>query len=212
VGLRYGERAALDRVDLRVAPGERLVVVGETGSGKTTLGKVLTGLYRPDTGRVLVGGVPLASLPPDVLRATAVLIPQEVLLVRGTVADNLAMVPVDLGPDPRARIVAAADSLELAGWLRALPDGLDTEVGDHGSLVSAGERQLLALVRAALVDPLVLVLDEATAAVDPVTAARVEEALARASRDRVVVVIAHRPDTVDRAERRVELVSGRVRG
>ncbi|KHL13192.1 ABC-type multidrug transport system fused ATPase/permease subunit [Mumia flava] len=210
IGYAYGGRDALTDVDLEIHPGERVALVGRTGSGKTTLGKILAGLYQPDVGTVLLDDAPLSSLGPDTLRSRVVLIPQEVVLVSGTVADNLAMVPTDLGADPYGRMHAAATSLGLASWLGALSDGLDTPVGDHGRLVSAGERQLIALVRAALVDPEVLVLDEATADVDPVTAARVEDALARAARTRSVIVIAHRPDTVRRADRRIELVAGRV--
>ncbi len=212
VGYAYDPgTAVLHGVDLTVRSGERVALVGATGSGKTTLGKLLAGLYRPDSGDVRLGGVPLSRWDPAALRREVVFVPQEVTLVSGTVADNLMMVPVDLEPDPRRTMAAAAASLGLDGWLESLPEGLDTPVGDHGTRISAGERQLVALVRAALLDPAVLVLDEATADVDPGTAASVEDALSRAARGRAVVVIAHRPDTVGRADRSVEMMGGVVR-
>lgn len=130
---------------------------------------------------------------------------------RGTLADNLALVPgVSDDDDGRARMLATARGLGLERWLSEQPDGLDTHVGEQGEALSAGERQLVALLRAMLADPAVLVLDEATADVDPVTAARVEDALARAGSERTVIVIAHRPDTVARADRVIRLDAGRL--
>lgn len=202
---------ALSEVNLTLRPGERVALVGPTGSGKTTLGKVIAGLYSPDRGTALLDGTPVEqAVRADAGGRHVALVPQEVRLVSGTIADNLAMIPRGLGPEPRTTMLKAAADLGLEEWLATLPDGLDTEVGDHGSRISAGERQLVALIRAVLVDPGVLVLDEATADVDPTTAARVEDAVAHLSPGRIVVVIAHRPDTVARADRLVEVVDGRV--
>ncbi|MFT3861499.1 ABC transporter ATP-binding protein [Micropruina sp.] len=214
VGYHYvADRPALTDVSLRVRPGERVALVGATGSGKTTLGKVLAGLYPPDAGRLSYSDRPLADFDEAELRRRIVLVPQEVLLVRGTLADNLALTPgVNDDPAGREQMLSTARVLGLDRWLAEQPEGLDTHVGEQGESLSAGERQLVALLRAVLADPAVLVLDEATADVDPVTAARVENALARAGSGRAVVVIAHRPDTVARADRVIKLEAGRVVG
>ncbi|MFJ6725119.1 ABC transporter ATP-binding protein [Streptomyces sp. NPDC091281] len=198
-----GGRAVLDGLTLTVRPGDRLAVVGETGSGKSTLGKLLAGLYPPDRGRVTFAGHDLADLNPDQLRRRIVLVPQEVALVEGTLAENLAMTAAS--PD-RERITAGLGRLGLTAWADGLPDGLDTPLTDRG--LSAGERQLVAIVRAFLTDPAVLVLDEATAGVDHDTAARIEDALAAAGADRTLIVIAHRGDTIARATRRLTLPRG----
>ncbi|MFT3970470.1 MAG: ABC transporter ATP-binding protein [Micropruina sp.] len=214
IGYHYlADRPALTDVSLRVQPGERVALVGATGSGKTTLGKVLAGLYAPDTGELSYAGQPLAGFDEAELRRRIVLVPQEVLLLRGTLAENLALAPgVKDDPNGRKKMLATARVLGLDRWLAEQPAGLDTNVGEQGESLSAGERQLVALLRAVLADPAVLVLDEATADVDPVTAARVENALARAGSGRAVVVIAHRPDTVARADRVIRLDAGRVAG
>ncbi|MEU4041718.1 ABC transporter ATP-binding protein [Streptomyces antibioticus] len=200
---RPGGRTVLDGLTLTVPPGDRLAVVGETGSGKSTLGKLLTGLYPPDHGRITFAGHDLAALDPEAVRARIALVPQEVALVEGTLAENLAMTA---GVPGRARITEAVGRLGLTAWAGTLPDGLDTPVTDRS--LSAGERQLVAIVRAFLTDPAVLVLDEATAGVDHDTAARIEEALAAAAEDRTLIVIAHRTDTIARAHRTLTLPHG----
>ncbi|MCS0637497.1 ABC transporter ATP-binding protein/permease [Streptomyces sp. LP05-1] len=206
VGFAYGPgRPVLDGLTLTVASGERLVVAGPTGSGKSTLGKLLAGLYVPDRGTVAFAGHDLSGLDPARLRERIVLVPQEVVLVAGTLAENLAMVP---GRPGRARIEETVGRLGLAAWVAALPDGLDTPVGTR--TLSAGERQLVAVVRAALADPAVLILDEATAGVDHETAARIEEALSVTAGDRTLIVIAHRADTLGRGRRLLTLPGGRL--
>ncbi|ASW55462.1 ABC transporter ATP-binding protein [Plantactinospora sp. KBS50] len=195
--------------DIRVhfAPGEHAGLVGETGSGKTTLAKLLCGLYLPDSGTVRLGGTDLAELDGAELRRRLVLIPQQVHLVAGTFADNLALAPGRPGRDDFAR---AAERLGLDGWVAGLPDGFDTALGRRGERFSAGERQLVGLIRAAMTDPEVLILDEATADLDPGTAHRIESALARLRAGRTVLVIAHRPSTIERLPRVVRLHAGRV--
>ncbi|MFT4167254.1 MAG: ABC transporter ATP-binding protein [Microlunatus sp.] len=213
VDFHYGDpsRPALTDVSMAVRCGERVALAGPTGAGKSTLAKLLAGLYRPASGRVAYGGVSLTDVEPAELRRHIVLVPQEVVLVPGTVADNLVMVPgLSLDESGLARISAMARRLGLAEWVAGLPDGLDTDVGDEGGRLSAGERQLIALLRAALTPAGVLVLDEATADVDPGTAARVEDALTRLTDDRAVVVVAHRPDTIARADRVIHVVAGRI--
>lgn len=202
----YGSgRPVLGGLSLTVEPGDRLVVAGATGSGKSTLGKLLAGLYRPDGGTVRYAGHDLAELDEARLRERIVLVPQEVVLIRGTLAENLALTG---GSPDRARIERTLAQLGLADWVGSLPRGLDTPIGPR--TLSAGERQLAAIARAALTDPAVLILDEATAGVDRATAARIEEALSAAAHDRSLIVIAHRADTIARGRRLLTLPEGEV--
>ncbi|MEW2033154.1 ABC transporter ATP-binding protein [Streptomyces roseifaciens] len=195
-------------VSLAFPVGDRSGLVGETGSGKTTLSKLLCGLYAPDRGAVRFAGVDLREIPEAELRRRVVLVPQEVRMVTGTVAANLELVHSTPG---RAEMERAVAELGLQEWLRDL-GGLDAEVGVRGSRLSAGERQIVGLLRAALADPAVLVLDEATADIDPVTAGRLEHALDGMRSDRTIIVVAHRPATIARLPRVVALDGGRVAG
>ncbi|MEU7333581.1 ATP-binding cassette domain-containing protein [Streptomyces parvus] len=178
--------------------GERVGRVGPTGSGKTTLAKLMTGLYAPDSGTVRYDGHDLATLAPAELRRRIVLIPQRVHLVEGTLLDNLRLVPGD--PDEQ-RITEAVDHLGLANRVRSLEEGLHTDLGRGTGRLSAGELQLIGLVRAALLDPAVLVLDEATADIDPETARTLETAIDTLRTDRTLIVIAHREATIKRLPR-----------
>ncbi|MFD4829240.1 ABC transporter ATP-binding protein [Streptomyces uncialis] len=208
VGFTYGPGApVVDGLSLTVAPGERLVVVGPTGAGKSTVGKLLAGLYPPDRGTVTYGGHELTALTARSLRSRIVLVPQEVTLVAGTLGENLAMVAGRPGPD---RVAAVLDTLGLSGWVASLPGGLGTPL--EADSLSTGERQLVAIARAVLADPAVLVLDEATAGVDRETAARIEDALSAAAGDRALVVIAHRAETVARGHRVLTMPEGTVGG
>ncbi|SFP65352.1 ABC transporter ATP-binding protein [Amycolatopsis rubida] len=194
----------LTGVSCTFPPGSRTGLVGPTGSGKTTLAKILTGLYPVDGGCVRYAGVPLEEIEPDLLRRRIMLVPQRVHLVAGTLRDNIRLVP---DPPPDERIARALEELGLREWAANLPAGLDTPAGDS---LSAGERQLVGLIRAALVDPAVLVLDEATADVDPATGDRIERALDRLHAGRSLIVVAHRQSTIDRLPAAVRLESGRV--
>jgi ATP-binding cassette, subfamily B, bacterial len=202
VRFAYAGAEVLHGVSVMFAAGERAGLVGHTGSGKTTLTKLLCGLYRPTGGQVTLGGRPLDDLPRAELRRRVVLIPQDVHLITGTLAENLALTP---GAPDRAAMLGALDRLGLTGW-RDLEDPL----GARGSALSAGERQLVGLLRAALVGPDVLVLDEATADLDPATAARIEAALDVLHEGRTLIVVAHRQTTIDRLPRVVRLSAGRV--
>lgn len=192
----------LGGLSVRVEPGERVGLVGPTGSGKTTLAKLMTGLYAPDSGTVRYDGHDLAALAPAELRRRIVLIPQRVHMIEGTLLDNLRLVPGD--PDERS-IAEAVERLGIADWIRSLDEGLHTDLGRGASKLSAGELQLIGLVRAALLDPAVLVLDEATADIDPETARTLETAIDTLRADRTLIVIAHREATIKRLPRTIRL-------
>lgn len=194
-------------LDLTVAPGTRVAVVGETGSGKSTFAALLTRLTDPTRGRVLLNGVDVRGIRFADLRSHVLLVPQDGFLFDGTIGENVAMGRPDATP---AQITAAFDRLGLSEWLAATPDGLGTRVGERGSALSAGERQLVALVRAAVADPELLVLDEATSSVDPGTEARLAHALDVLAGDRTSVTIAHRLSTAERADEVIVFDRGRV--
>ncbi|WP_438270032.1 ATP-binding cassette domain-containing protein [Pseudofrankia inefficax] len=208
-GLSFGYAEGADvlrDVSVTFPSGDRAGLVGVTGSGKTTLAKLLTGLYEPDVGTVRYGGVDLRVADPDQVRARIVLIPQQVHIITGTLAENLALAP---GEPDRAAMERAVELLGLGDWTARL-GGLDADVGMRGSRLSAGERQIVGLLRAGLVDPPVLLLDEATADLDPDAARRLETAVERLRPGRTLVVIAHRPTTIERLPRIVRVESGRL--
>jgi len=189
---------ALNNVSITVGVGEKLALVGPTGAGKSTLAKLMARLYDPQSGVVSYGGVNLTMATMDSLRKRIVVVPQEGFLFNGTIRDNLRIARSDATDEQIDAAVAAIGATE---HFATLPDGLDTEVRERGSRLSAGERQLVALARAALVDPRVLLLDEATSNLDPGTEAEVEQALERLMSGRTVIVVAHRLSTVQRADR-----------
>jgi ATP-binding cassette, subfamily B, bacterial len=191
-------KPALDNVNVTLTAGTRLALVGPTGAGKSTLAKLMARLYDPQEGSVSFGGVNLRDASMEDLRGRIVVIPQEGFLFDGSVRDNLLIAKPDA---TEAELLAALDRLGLRERFEALPEGLDTEVRERGSRLSAGERQLVALSRAALVDPAVLVLDEATSNLDPGTEMLIEAALERLMVGRSVIVVAHRLSTVQRADK-----------
>ena len=196
-------------IDLDVAAGSSVAVVGATGSGKTTMARLAARFVDPAAGRVLLDGVDLRELDPVQLRRRVVLVPQEGFLFDGTVAENLAYGLRDGGPDdPRVR--AAVEELGLADWVDELPAGMDSPVGQRGEQLSAGERQLVALVRARLAGGDLLLLDEATSAVDPATEVRIAHALTNLTGGRTTVTIAHRLSTAEAADLVVVLDAGEV--
>jgi len=196
-------------VTLDVPAGMSVAVVGATGSGKTTLARLAARFVDPASGRVLLDGEDLRTLDPVALRHRVVLVPQEGFLFDGTVAENLAYgLRSGSADDPRIR--AAVDELGLAGWVDELPAGLHSPVGQRGEQLSAGERQLVALVRARLADGDLLLLDEATSAVDPATEVRIAHALANLVGGRTTVTIAHRLSTAEAADLVVVVDAGEV--
>ncbi|WP_163275975.1 ABC transporter ATP-binding protein [Cellulomonas iranensis] len=216
VGYAYpGGPPVLQDVDLRIAAGTSVAVVGATGSGKTTLAKLVARFMDPTTGAVRLDGVDLREIASQDLRRRVVLVPQEGFLFDGTLAQNVAYglrQDADPDADPRvaARVQEAVDVLGLDAWVAELPGGLATPVGQRGELLSAGERQLVALARASLADGDLLLLDEATSAVDPVAEVRIARALRELSRGRTTLTIAHRLSTAEAADLVVVVHAGRV--
>lgn len=207
VGFHYAsdpDTPVLRGVDLTVHPGERLALVGPTGAGKSTLAKLIVRFYDPTEGSVSIGGLDVRDATLSSLRRTMVVVPQEGFLFNGTLMENVRLSRPDASDD---QIVDAMDSIGILHRFAVLPDGLHTEVRERGSRFSAGEKQLISLARAALADPEILVLDEATSSLDPGTEAVVEEAMDRLSEGRTTIVIAHRLTTAARADR-VAVVAG----
>ncbi len=194
-------------VSLSLATGERLALVGPTGAGKSTLAKLMSRLYDPTEGTVRFGGVDLRDARIGSLRRRIVVVPQEGFLFAGTVRDNVRVGRLDATD---AEVDAAVAELGLLERFEAFPEGLETEVRERGSRLSAGEKQLVSLARAALADPAVLVLDEATSSLDPGTEALVEAAVVRLTEGRSVILVAHRLSTAERADRVAVVADGRL--
>ena len=192
-----GSQPALTNVSLELQAGKRLALVGPTGAGKSTLAKLMARLYDPSEGAIIYGGINLRDATLHSLRERIVVVPQEGFLFNGTIRDN---VRIAKGSATDAEVDEALRALGVYERFMSLPDGLDTEVRERGTRLSAGERQLVSLARAALVDPAVLVLDEATSNLDPGTEYEVEAALEYLMRGRSVIVVAHRLTTVQRAD------------
>jgi ATP-binding cassette subfamily B protein len=198
VGFAYPDGAEVLRdVDLTIEAGRRVAVVGETGSGKTTFAKLLTRLMDPGRGEVRLSGTPLRRVSFDSLRRRVVMVPQDGFLFDDTVAANVRYADPALTD---ADLERAFTELGLADWVAGLPAGLGTPVGERGEALSVGERQLVALARAYVADPDLLVLDEATSAVDPATEVRLQRALEALTRGRTTVAIAHRLSTAEAAD------------
>ncbi|MBG0741340.1 ABC transporter ATP-binding protein [Paeniglutamicibacter antarcticus] len=207
---RYAYRPGHDvlhGVDLHLVRGERLAVVGPSGAGKSTLGRLIAGIHPPTGGSVQVGGVPLVDLPLDELRRQVALVTQEHHVFVGSVADNVRLGKADADG---AEIEQALDDVGALGWARALPEGLETEVGSGAYALTPAQAQELALARLILADPHTLVLDEATSLIDPQAARDLERSLSAVLKGRTVVAIAHRLHTAHDADRVAVVEGGRI--
>jgi ATP-binding cassette, subfamily C, bacterial CydD len=209
VRFAYPARPApvLDELDLELAPGETVALVGESGAGKSTVAALLLRLLEPTAGRVTLGGVDLARCRTDAWRQLVAWVPQHPTLLRGTLSDNIRL------GDPAASDRRVRQAAVLAGadrFIDALPEGLETVVGDGGRPLSAGERRRIGLARAFLRDAPLVILDEPTADLDPASAGLVAEAVERVCAGRTVLLIVHRPELVRLADRLVHLERGRA--
>jgi len=198
---------ALDHVSLLIPPGQTVALVGATGAGKSTMAKLVARFYDPTSGRVLVDGHDLREVSSNSLRSQMGIVPQEAFLFSGTVAENIAFGRPDAD---ESQIRAAAAAVGAKEFISELPRGYDTEVGERGAQLSAGQRQLIAFARALIADPRILVLDEATSNVDLHTEGRIEQGLRRLLAGRTSIVIAHRLSTIRQAGRIVVLEHGRI--
>jgi ATP-binding cassette subfamily B protein len=202
-----GDNPALCEISLHVPPGQTVALVGATGAGKSTLAKLVARFYDPDHGRVLVDGHDLRDVTERSLRSQLGIVPQEGFLFSGTIRDNIAFGRPD-ATDEQVR--EAARAVGAHDFIERLPDGYDSEVGERGGQLSAGQRQLVAFARAAAADPRILILDEATSNVDVRTEAQIERGLRRLLAGRTALVIAHRLSTIRGAGRIVVLDRARV--
>jgi ABC-type multidrug transport system fused ATPase/permease subunit len=202
-----GDTPALDDVTLVVPPGQTLALVGATGAGKSTLAKLVARFYDPDEGRVLIDGHDVRDVTERSLRSQLGIVPQESFLFSGTIRDNIAFGQPDATDD---EVRAAAQAVGAHEFIERLPEGYDTEVGERGGHLSAGQRQLVAFARAAAADPRILILDEATSNVDVRTESQIEHGLRRLLAGRTAIVIAHRLSTIRGAGWIVVLDHGRI--
>jgi ATP-binding cassette subfamily B protein len=203
-----GTETVLDGVSFTLAPGQALGLLGRTGSGKTTLTRLLFRLYDPTRGAIKLGGVDLRDARLGDLRARVGLVTQDVQLFQASVRDNVTFFDKNV---PDAQILALLDELGLQDWLRSHPKGLDSQLASGGQGLSAGQAQLLALARVFLQDPGLVVLDEASSRLDPVTEQLLERAISRLLQGRTAIIIAHRLNTVQRSDEILILENGRVR-
>jgi ATP-binding cassette subfamily B protein len=200
-------KLALDDVSITIPPGQTVALVGATGAGKSTMAKLVARFYDPTSGTVLVDGHDLRTVTMASLRSQMGIVPQEAFLFSGSVADNLAFGHEDAS---RETLEDAARAIGAWDFISALPNGLDTEIGERGVQLSAGQRQLVAFARALVADPRILILDEATSNVDLHTEGKIEHGLRRLLGGRTAIVVAHRLSTIRQAGRIVVLDQGRI--
>jgi len=205
-GYRDGRRV-LENISLTIPAGSTVALLGPTGCGKTTLASMIPRFYDPEEGRILIDGVDLRDLRLRDLRRSIGLVDQEPYLFSATIAENLRYGNDDATDDD---VWAAIDAAQARGFVERLPDGIETVVGERGLTLSGGQRQRLAIARALVVDPHVLILDDATASVDSQVEARISDSLSSASRTRTTIIIAHRPSTIAMADHIVVMGEGHI--
>ena len=207
-GVRTGsDDVVLEHISLHIPAGQQVAMVGATGSGKTTLGRLIARMADPIAGDIRLGGVPLGQVADAELRSRLVVVAQEPFLFDDSIHANAVFSKPDVS---RAQVDRLVDTLDIRDWIDSLPEGLDTRVGERGDALSAGERQLVALLRAGVADPDVLILDEATSSVDALTEVRTSRALQHLAEGRTTIAIAHRLSTAARADRVLVLDHGRL--
>ena len=207
-GVRTGsDDVVLEHISIHIPAGQQVAMVGATGSGKTTLGRLIARMADPIAGDIRLGGVPLNQIADVDLRGRLVVVAQEPFLFDDSIYANAVFSKPEIGRQQVDRLV---DTLDIRDWIDSLPDGLDTRVGERGDSLSAGERQLVALLRAGVADPDVLILDEATSSVDALTEVRTSRALQHLAEGRTTIAIAHRLSTAARADRVLVLDHGRL--
>ena len=203
-----GEDWVLKDISFRVEPGERVAFVGATGSGKTSIMSLLTRLYEPQRGQILLDGVDIRHVPLEELRRVVGVVPQDVFLFSGSVAENIRLGNRDISEDVVRQV---AQALNVDRFVERLPRGFDEEVRERGGILSTGQRQLLAFARALAYDPRVIILDEATSSVDTETERLVQEALEKLMVGRTCLIVAHRLSTVQTADRIIVIHKGKIR-
>jgi ATP-binding cassette subfamily B protein len=199
--------AAVADIQLTIAPGECLALVGASGAGKSTMMQLLIGFRRPQQGRILFDGVPMEELDMRAVRQFVSVVPQQTMLFSGSIRENILY---GLEQVPDEKLMEVVQAAQLTEMVDRLPQGLDTRIGEDGGLLSGGQRQRIAIARALIRNPRILVLDEATSALDVVSERRVQEAIDVAVRDRTTFIVAHRLSTVRRADRIIVMQSGRI--
>ena len=209
-GVRFGYgpgRSVLDGLDLEIAGGEAVAIVGATGSGKSTVARLVPRFYDVDAGRILLDGIDVRQLAVDELRGAVGIVFEDTFLFSDTVRENIAFADPDA---PFEQVERAARLAGASDFIEALPNGYDTVIGEHGFSLSGGQRQRIAIARAVLVDPRILILDDATSSVDPTKEHEIRAALAEVMDGRTTLIIAHRPATIALADRVVLIGEGHV--
>jgi ATP-binding cassette subfamily B protein len=204
---RYGAREVLHGIDLKIQAGEMIGLVGPSGSGKSTLVNLVCRFYDPQSGSIAVDGIDIRSMPVSHYRSHIGIVLQEPFLFFGTIAENIAYGRPEAS---RREIIEAAQAAKAHDFILRLPDGYDSMVGERGQSLSGGERQRISIARALLTDPRILILDEATSAVDTQTEREIQGALDFLAQGRTTIAIAHRLSTLRKANRIIVLEAGRI--
>jgi ATP-binding cassette subfamily C protein LapB len=201
------EQAAVSSININIKQGEKVAIIGRIGSGKSTLGKLMTGLYTPDSGAIRVDGVDIRQVNPTDLRRNIGSVSQDVNLFYGSIKDNIVMGVPYMEDDV---IIRAADLSGVSEFANRKPSGLDSIVGERGALLSGGQRQSIAIARALLFDPPILILDEPTASMDNTTESRMKRRLMEAVKDKTLILITHKASMLDMVDRIIVMDNGRL--